>query len=93
MTTREGGPCGGSGKDLKVSKLSGRSNTRQYRQFDQFGLKIGESVTSCGVVQKGLTSLASKPGVSHAMWGVLGDLGLKITGGGFHGLGLKTKRE
>ena len=32
------------------------------RGFDRFDLKTGESVTSCGGMQEGLTGLASKPG-------------------------------
>ena len=52
--------------DSKVSRLSGRSDTHQHRQFDRFGLKTGESVTSCGNVREGLISLASKPGADMA---------------------------
>ena len=63
--------------DLKASRLGGMSDTRQHRWFDQFGLKTGESVMSCGGVPEGLTGLASKPGET----GLTG-LGLK-TGGGF----------
>ena len=36
--------------DSKVSRLGGRSDTRQHWRFDRFGLKTGESVTSCGGV-------------------------------------------
>ena len=49
---------------------------RHAREFDRFGLKTGESVTSCGGMREGLTGLASKPGET----GLTG-LGLK-TGGG-----------
>ena len=45
---------------------------RRHRRFDQFDLKTGESVTSCGGVREGLTGLASKPGET----GLIG-LGLK----------------
>ena len=48
--------------DLKASRLGGRSDTRRHRRFDRFGLKTGESGTSCGGVQEGLTGLTSKPG-------------------------------
>ena len=57
----------------------------RHRRFDQFGLKIGESVTSCGGVREGLTGLASKPGET----GLTG-LGFK-TGGG-HGT-IKVRAE
>ena len=36
--------------DLKASRLGGRSDTRRHWRFDRFGLKTGESVTSCGGV-------------------------------------------
>jgi len=48
--------------DSKASSLGGRSDTRRHRRFDRFGLKTGESVTSCGGVREDLTGLASKPG-------------------------------
>ena len=48
--------------DSKTSRLGGRSDTRRHRRFDQFGLKTGESVTSCGGVREGLIGLASKLG-------------------------------
>ena len=52
-------PCSGSAKDLEgVVTLGGRSDTRRHRRFY---LKTGESVTSCGGMREGLTSLASKP--------------------------------
>ena len=60
----------------KASRLGGRSDTHQHRRFDRFGLKTGESVTTCGGVQEGLTDLASKSGETG-----LTDLGLKIGGG------------
>jgi len=47
--------------DSKASKLGGRSDTRRHWRFDRFGLKTGESVTSCGGVQEDLTGLGSKP--------------------------------
>ena len=62
--------------DSKASRLGRRSDTRRHRRFDRFGLKTGESVTSCGGVREGLTGLASKPGET----GLTG-LSLK-TGGG-----------
>ena len=48
--------------DSKASRLGERSDTRRHRRFDRFGLKTGESVTSCGGVREGLTGLASKSG-------------------------------
>ena len=36
--------------DSKASRLGGRSDMHQHRRFDWFGLKIRESVTSCGDV-------------------------------------------
>ena len=48
--------------DSKASRLGGRSDTRRHRQFDRFGLKTGETVTSCGGVREGLTGLISKSG-------------------------------
>ena len=48
--------------DSMASRLGGRSDKRQYRRFDWFGLKTGESVTSFGGVRRGLTGLASKLG-------------------------------
>ena len=62
--------------DSKASRLDGRSDTRRHRRFDQFDLKIRESVTSCGGVREGLTSLASKSGETD-----LTGLGLKTEGG------------
>ena len=62
--------------DSKASRLGGRSDTRRHWRFDRFGLKTGESVTSCGGVQEGLTGLTSKPEET----GLTG-LGLKIGGG------------
>ena len=62
--------------DSKASRLGGRSDTRRHWRFDQFGLKTGGSVTSCGGVQEGLTGLTSKPEET----GLTG-LGLKIGGG------------
>ena len=62
--------------DSKASRLGGRSDTHQHRRFDRFGLKTGDSVTSCGGVLEGLTGLVSKP----AETGLTG-LGLKIGGG------------
>ena len=47
--------------DSKTSRLGGRSDTRQHQRFDQFDLKTGESVTSCGGVREGLTDLTLKP--------------------------------
>ena len=38
--------------DSKASRLGGRSDTRQHQRFDQFDLKTGESVTSCGGVRE-----------------------------------------
>jgi hypothetical protein len=64
-------------KDSKASRLGGRPDTRRHWRFDRFGLKTGESVTSCGGVRESLTGLASTPGET----GLTG-LGLK-TGGGF----------
>ena len=61
--------------DSKASRLGGRSDTRRHRQFDRFGLKTGESVTSCGDMREGLTGLASKQGKT----GLTG-LGLKTEG-------------
>ena len=58
--------------DSKASRLGGRSDTRRHWRFDQFGLKTGGSVTSCGGVQEGLTGLTSKPGETD-----LTGLGLK----------------
>ena len=48
--------------DSKASRLGGRSDTRRHRRFDRFGLKTGESVTSCGGVREGLTGLGLKTG-------------------------------
>ena len=48
----------------------------RHWRFDRFGLKTGESVTSCGGVREGLTGLASKPEETDLI-----GLGLK-TGGG-----------
>ena len=48
--------------DSKASRLGGRSDMCRHRRFDRFDLKTGESVTSCGGMQEGLTGLASKPG-------------------------------
>ena len=62
--------------DSKASRLGGRSDTRRHRRFDRFGLKPGESVTSCGGVQEGLIGLTSKPGEI----GLTG-MDLKIGGG------------
>jgi hypothetical protein len=31
MASQVGGPCGGSAKNLKASRLGGRSDTRQHR--------------------------------------------------------------
>ena len=62
--------------DSKASSLGGRSDTRRHRRFDRFGLKTGESVTSCGGVQESLTSLASKPGETCLI-----GLSLKTKGG------------
>ena len=75
MASQVGGMCGRRANDSKASRLGGRSDTRRHRQFDRFGLKTGESVTSCRV-RKGLTGLASKPEET----GLTG-LGLKIGGG------------
>ena len=44
----------------KASRLGGRSDTRRHWRFDRFGLKTGESVTSCGGVREGLTGLGLK---------------------------------
>jgi hypothetical protein len=62
--------------DSKASRLGGRSDARRHQWFDRFSLKIGESVTSCGGVQEGLTGLASKPGET-----CLTGLGLKTRDG------------
>ena len=59
--------------DLKASRLGGRSDTRQHQRFDQFDLKTGESVTSCGGVREDLADLTLKPGAT----GLTG-LGVKI---------------
>jgi len=83
MASRVDGLCDRSAKDFKASRLGGRSDTHQHRLFDQFGLKTEESVTSYGGLQEGLTSLASKPELSHAM---------RRWVGGFLGLDLKTGR-
>ena len=56
--------------DSKASRLGGRSDTHRHRWFDRFDLKTGESVTSCGGMQEGLTGLASK----------LGEIGLTVLG-------------
>ena len=48
--------------DSKASRLGGRSDTRRHRRFDRFGLKTGETVTSCGGVREDLTGLTSKSG-------------------------------
>ena len=45
----------------KASRLGGRSDTCRHRRFDRFGLKTGESVSSCGGVREGWTDLTSKP--------------------------------
>ena len=52
--------------DSKESRLGGRSDTCRHRRFDRFGLKTGESVTSCGNVREGLIGLASKSGADMA---------------------------
>jgi len=62
--------------DSKALRLGGRSDTRRHRRFDRFGLKTGESVTSCGGVRESLTGLTSKPGET----GLTG-LGLKTRSG------------
>jgi len=62
--------------DSKASRLGGRSDTRRHRRFDRFGLKTGESVSSCGGVRESWTGLTSKPGETG-----LTSLGLK-TGDG-----------
>ena len=71
--------------DSKASRLGGRSDAHRHRRFDQFDLKTGESVTSCGGVREGLTGLASKPEETY-----LTDFGLKT--GGRHGV-FKVRAE
>ena len=71
MASQVGGPCG-----ERAQTTQRRQGSAGGRRFDRFGLKTGESATSCGGVQEGLTGLTSKPGET----GLTG-LGLK-TGGG-----------
>ena len=56
--------------DSKASRLGGRSDTRRHRQFDQFALKTGESVTSCSDVREGLTGPVGfvNPGCGYSSW-------------------------
>ena len=61
--------------DSKASRLGGRPDMRRHWRFDRFGLKTGESVTSCGGAREGLTGLVSKPRETD-----LTGLGLKTEG-------------